>query len=344
MARRLGDPLLLTMALGGRSRQSLSFWHDGLDERLRIGAELLTLPGKPVTTEALAHVMLMAASSGGADFAAADQHARQAARIADRYDLPTVAAAVSIYRATRAALDGDSAAAAELYQQAAAQYGRVGQHGAGLAILGRSSLLIMQDRTAEITSELDGDPRMPALFPELYALALSAAGRAADARAVATPLRPLRRDRLWLFLTGIRALLAIALDDRERAESAYQALLPFAARPAGADTMLITSGPWRRSSATSPATSASPARKPTTSTRSPSPSSARGAVARGRQQAPGFAAASTCRGIGEARPEAPPTSVRLRDRSVSSGAARAPTATARRQCRSAARRALSMTI
>ena len=101
----------------------------------------------------------------------------------------------------------------------------------------------MQDRTAEITSELDSDPRMPALFPELYALALSAAGRAADARAVATPLRPLRRDRLWLFLTGIRALLAIALDDRERAESAYQALLPFAARPAGADTVLITLWP-----------------------------------------------------------------------------------------------------
>jgi Bacterial transcriptional activator domain/AAA ATPase domain len=246
MARRLGDPFLLTMALGGRWVQSLSFWHDGLDERLRIGAELLALPGKPVTAEALAHMMLMAGNCGGADFAAADQHADQAARIADRYDLPTVAAA-SIYRATRAALDGDSAAAAELYQQAAAQLGRLGQDGAGLAILGRSSLLIMQDRRAEITSELDGDPRMPALFPELYALGLAAAGRAAgraaDARAVATPLRPIRRDRRWLFLTGIRGLLVIALDDRERAESAYQALLPFAARPAGADTMLITLWP-----------------------------------------------------------------------------------------------------
>jgi DNA-binding SARP family transcriptional activator len=243
MARRLDDPFLVTMALGARWVQNLSFWHDGLDERLRIGAELLALPGKPVTAEALAHVMLMAASCGGADFATADQHADQAARIADRYDLPTVAAAVSIYRATRAALDGDSAAAAELYQQAAAQLGRLGQHGAGLAILGRSSLLIMQDRMAEITSELNGDPRMPALFPELHALALAAAGRAADARAVATPLRPIRRDRRWLFLTGIRGLLAIALDDRDRAESAYQALLPFAARPAGADTMLITLWP-----------------------------------------------------------------------------------------------------
>ena len=31
--------------------------------------------------------MLMAASSGAADFAAADRHADQAAHIADRYDL-----------------------------------------------------------------------------------------------------------------------------------------------------------------------------------------------------------------------------------------------------------------
>ena len=37
-------------------------------------------------------------------------------------------------------------------------------------------------------------------------------------------------------MTGVRGLLAVALDDRERAESAYQALLPYAARPAGADT------------------------------------------------------------------------------------------------------------
>ena len=244
MARRLRDPFLLTMALGGRWVQCLSFRHDGLDERLCIGAELLALPGKPVTAEALAHMMLMAANCGGADLATADRHADQAARIADRYDLPTVAAAVSIYHAMRAALNGDPAAA-ELYQQAAAQLGGLGlrPQEAAVGILGRSSLLIMQDRIAEITGELGGDPRIPALFPDLYALGLAAAGRAAEAHAVATPPRPIRRDRGWPLLTGIRGLLAVALDDRERAESAYQALLPFAARPAGADTMLITLWP-----------------------------------------------------------------------------------------------------
>src|SRR5215472_4670910 len=74
---------------------------------------------------------------------------------------------------------GDSAAAAGLYQQVAAQLGRLELRlqGAALGILGRSSLLIMQDRMAEITGELEGDLRMPAVFPELYALGLAAAGR-----------------------------------------------------------------------------------------------------------------------------------------------------------------------
>ena len=93
MARRLGDPGALMMAINGRYIQS--FRHDGLAERQSLGAELLALPGKPVTAEALAHLMLMRASSGAADFAAADLHAAQAAHIADRYDLPVVAAAVS---------------------------------------------------------------------------------------------------------------------------------------------------------------------------------------------------------------------------------------------------------
>jgi hypothetical protein len=105
--------------------------------------------------------------------------------------------------------------------------------------MGRSALLIMRDRMAELTTELvDSRPIIAAAFPELYALALAASGRTAEAREVAAGLHPLRRDRFWLLLTSVRGLLAIALDDRGRAQSAYHALLPFAARPAGADSML----------------------------------------------------------------------------------------------------------
>jgi hypothetical protein len=132
MARRLGDPALLAMALSG----------------------------KPATAEAVARGMLMAASCGIADFRAADWHAAEAARIAGRYQLPTIEATVSMYRAMRAALNGDLAVAAERYQGAARQLGRFGLrvHGAAVDAVARSALLIMQDRTAEIAA----NPPLPA--------------------------------------------------------------------------------------------------------------------------------------------------------------------------------------
>ena len=243
MARRLGDPDVLTVAINARAIQS--FRHDGQAERQRLGAELLALPGKPVTAEAFAHVALMGIGSSAADFDAADRHADQAARIADRYHLPGVAAMVTVHRARRAAVDGNMATAELLYRQAAAELDRLGlwQHGAGISVLGRFSLLIMQDRVAEMTGELEPLSSMLAMFVEPYALALAAAGRAAEARAVAARPRPIRRDHLWLFMTGVRGLLAIAIDDLERAESAYQDLLPYAARPVGADSLIVTLWP-----------------------------------------------------------------------------------------------------
>ena len=157
MARRLGDPGALIVAINARGSQS--FRHDGQAERRRLGAEVLALPGKPVTAEAFAHVALTGICSSAADFDAADRHADQAARIADRYHLPVIAAMVSIHRARRAAVDGNMATAEQL------------------------------------------------------------------------------------FMTGVRGLLAIAIDDLERAESAYRDLLPYAARPVGTDTMIATLWP-----------------------------------------------------------------------------------------------------
>ena len=238
LARRLGDPDAMAIAISGRCFQS--FRHDGLAERRELGAELLALPGKPVTVEALAHLLVMDARAGAFDFATADWHADRAAHIAGRYDLPAAAAAISLYRAVRAALGGDLTGAAELYQQAAAATDRLGlrANAVGVSIMGRFSLLVMQDRVADMAGELEqlcSRPRANVMFSEPCALALAASGNIAQARVAAGPPHPISRDMLWLFRTGIRALLAIAIDDRERAESAYQALLPFAGQ-AGADS------------------------------------------------------------------------------------------------------------
>jgi DNA-binding SARP family transcriptional activator len=238
MARRLGDPALLAMALIGRWTES--FRSHGPDERLRIAGELLTVSGKPVTAEATARAMLMAASCGIADFLAADWHAAEATRIARRHRLPTIEAAVALYRAMRTALNDDPAAA-ELYRKAARQLGGFGLrvHATAMDELAASALLIMQGRTAELAAE----PTLASWFPELYALGLAAAGRAAEARSAAGPMLPLARDRMWLFVTGVRGLLGVAADDRERAESAYQSLLPHGGQPVGAESLLITLWP-----------------------------------------------------------------------------------------------------
>ena len=192
MARRLGDPALLTMALIGRWADASGC--DGLGERLRLGGELLMLRGKPVTAEAVAPGMLMAASCGTADFRAADWHAAEAARIAGRYRLPTIEAAVSMYRAMRTALNGDPASAAERYREAARQLARFGLrvHAAAVDAVAASALLIMQDRAAEIAAE----PAMARLFPELYALGLAAAGRRRGALARRPPAAPPPRSHL----------------------------------------------------------------------------------------------------------------------------------------------------
>jgi DNA-binding SARP family transcriptional activator len=246
MARRLGDADALAIAANGR------VWHtfrqDGLAERLSLGAELLDLPGKSVTTEALGHIMLMACNSEAADFCAADRHADEAARIGERYDLMLVTVPVSFYRALRKGLSADLTGADDLYRRTAAQMDRLGRwrHGAFVSRMGRFCLRTTQGQAGEMVDELEPMHQVPLPTPLLsapYALALAAAGRVPEARAVAARMPTVRRDMFWLLLTAICALVAIAVDDTERAWSCYQDLLPYAARPAGAETGSMTLWP-----------------------------------------------------------------------------------------------------
>jgi DNA-binding SARP family transcriptional activator len=239
LARRLGDADALTIAINGR------VWHtfrrDGLAERLSLGAELLDLPVKSVTTEALGHVILMVVNTAAADFRAADLHADEAARIAERHSLMLAAVPVGFYRALRKALSADVPAAEELYRRGAAQMDRLGlwQHGALVSLMGRFCLRTTLGQAGDMIEELEPLHQIPVPVPAIaasYALALAAAGRVPEARAIAARMPPVHRDLLWLVVTAVCALLAIAIDDTERARSCYRELLPYAARPAGTDT------------------------------------------------------------------------------------------------------------
>jgi bifunctional ADP-heptose synthase (sugar kinase/adenylyltransferase) len=97
----------------------------------------------------------------------------------------------------------------ERYQEAAATMTRCGlaRAGAGVSLVGRFAVLVTQDRVGEMTADLERVYDVPgagAVVAEMYALALAAAGRVAEARAVAGPPQPLARDVLWLFLPGRR--------------------------------------------------------------------------------------------------------------------------------------------
>lgn len=250
LARSLGDPEVLTIALNASYIRSYNqvFHRGGAEGRLHVGAELLTLSGRSVTAEALGHLVLMQANCGLADFAAADHHAAEADRIAQRYGLPSAATRVAFYRALRLALSGDTPAAEEAYQRAAEQMNRLGmwQHGAGLATLGRLCMRIVDGRAAESAAELEQFYRYPkwsAIFADMYALTLAASGRMEEAREVAANPRPVRPDFFWLLQTGVRGLLGIAIGDRARAESAYRALLPHAEIPIGGDLGVVSLWP-----------------------------------------------------------------------------------------------------
>ena len=62
--------------------------------------------------------------------------------------------------------------------------------GAGVGLFGRFAVLVTQDRASEMLADLErvyNIPDLGAAVGEMYALALAAAGRMAEARAVAGP-------------------------------------------------------------------------------------------------------------------------------------------------------------
>ncbi|HEX4817751.1 MAG TPA: BTAD domain-containing putative transcriptional regulator [Nonomuraea sp.] len=237
MARRLGDPELLILALNGWYHQT--FRYGELAERERTGRELLELSGSRVTVKALGHLIVMLSATGRADFAQADVHAAEALRLAESYDLPIARAAVSFYRGLRAGLAGDDDGSDSHLRAGAELAGRLGmwQHEAGLLALARYGLHLMRGNLVPLLSELETlsvhEPWRDQTA-ELYALALCHAGRTTEARAWAGPQPPpIRPDYFWHLLTAVRGLLGLALGDTARVEWAYRALLPYAGVPVG---------------------------------------------------------------------------------------------------------------
>ncbi|MGW5576898.1 BTAD domain-containing putative transcriptional regulator [Micromonospora chokoriensis] len=252
LARTVGDPGLLAFALNARFMHT--FQRVGLaGDRARIGRELVDLAARHrlVTFEVLGHLVLVQAYCALADRSAADEHARAADRLAERYELPLVAVFTRWFAALRLALDGEAASAADAFHAAARHLPADGMPGLTRGLL---PLALLGLRLAEAVDDgaegpdqplpglpwagMDWGPHEPWVRPLLL---LDDGDRDAAAAAVrALPEGPhdlLREVRLCLVGRAARAL-----GDRATMERIHAELLP-AAEELAAGSGVLTAGP-----------------------------------------------------------------------------------------------------
>ena len=232
IARRLGDPRLLSFALNGVYMQSFGGCGRA-PERDAIGAELIELAGRSgqPTAEVLGHLIRVQSLGALGDFPAAGRHATAADDLAARHELPLVGVFTAWFRALGLAASGVPISAVEdAYGLAGATLDRAGMPGLSRGLL---PLALLTVRVQHRLPAEPGDygPYQPWAEPLLAATRPGAAPPD-------PPCDPLA-EALWC----LAARAAIVHRDRTAAARAREALRPAAAELAGAASGLLTLGP-----------------------------------------------------------------------------------------------------
>ncbi|GAA2481448.1 BTAD domain-containing putative transcriptional regulator [Winogradskya humida] len=228
LARESGDPALLAPALNARFMHT--FEQPGqASARAAVGVELTALAAAHglVVFEVLGRLIQLQSACALGDFAAADQHAAAADRLAGDYDLPMVGVFTSLYSALR----GDRDVVA--YRQACAQL--AGAHMPGVAD-GLLGLILVSVGEAP---EGGLGPYEPWARPGL----LLAAGKRAEAAEALRALPESPHDLLWEARLWLAARAAIDLGARDVMAQLYETLLPAAGETAGAQSGILSFGP-----------------------------------------------------------------------------------------------------
>ncbi|MEU6797536.1 BTAD domain-containing putative transcriptional regulator [Nonomuraea wenchangensis] len=174
------------------------------------------------------------------------QAATEALDLARAYRMRGAIPVAEITLATLALVEGRFADAELLYVRADEGMRRAGSvHATGFLPLALATIRL-NDGT--LGAHLD-DVRalhatLGAMTSDLLALALHANGLDAEAREVRAASGPIRPDFFFTFLTTVRAMAVVALNDRDAAEEVYAALLPHRdGPPAGAANLAVALRP-----------------------------------------------------------------------------------------------------
>jgi hypothetical protein len=169
----------------------------------------------------------------------------EALELARTYRMREAISVAEITLASLALVEGRFADAERLYIKADEGMRRIGSVHTGFFQLALATIRLNE---GTLGAHLDDVRALhAALGPmvcDLLALALHANGLDAEAREVRASPRPIRPDFFFTFLTTLRAMAVVALNDRDAAEEIYATLLPHRnGPPAGAASLSLALRP-----------------------------------------------------------------------------------------------------
>ncbi|KAB8188953.1 AAA family ATPase [Nonomuraea phyllanthi] len=232
------DPRLRAAALQALARAS------GRDEHSRELVEIGVEHDLPVYR--VTGLLNQAANAAAAnDPATMRRVTREALDLARAYRMPEAIGVAEIALATLVLVEGRFADAERLYAKAAERMERAGSVHTGFAGLALAAIWLNVGTLGDHVDDVRAlHEELGPMAADLLALALHAAGRGDEARRARTSPSPIRPDFFFTFLTTLRAMAAIALNDTGAAEECYAALLPHRdGPPAGAASLSLAVRP-----------------------------------------------------------------------------------------------------
>jgi DNA-binding SARP family transcriptional activator len=169
----------------------------------------------------------------------------EALDLARAYRMPEAIGAAEIALATLVLIEGRFADAECLYTEATERMERAGSVHAGFRRLALAAIWLNDGTLGDHLDDVRAlHEALGPMVADLLALALHATGRGDEARRARTSPSPIRPDFFFTFLSSLRAMAIVALNDRDAAEEIYADLLPHRdGPPAGAASLSLALRP-----------------------------------------------------------------------------------------------------